>query len=739
MGKKNTIKTFLGELPQNIFAGFVVSLIALPLGFGLALASGAPPISGIIAAIVGGTVVAILGGSNVTITGPGNGLVVVILAAITTLGAGDMQQGFLYTLAAIVVSGIIMIILGFLRLGSLGDFFPSSAIQGMLAAIGIGIFAKQVHVMLGNLNAKGSIIDLLLQVPEGIINFTRTDSLSIFYAGMVGIISLLIMVFYSKIRNKYFQLIPAPMWIVVLSVGMYYYFDMISPSTYPIDKNLLINLPDNVLSNFAFPDFGKAYEFEFINAVIAITLIASIESLLSIKAVDKLDPLKRRSNVNKDIRALGVATVISGFLGGLNVVTVIARSSVNVNNKGSNRSANFFHASFLVAFILLFASELRKIPLPALAAILVYTGYKLASPENIRKVFKIGKEQLIIFLITLFTTITTNLITGILIGIFSTFIIHVIINRSFMFFFRNLLKPNVLMFTEDGKYYVSVENFSSFLNYTRLKSKLNQIPENEDAIVDFSLCDFVDHSIMENMNNYAETFKRKGGHFEIIGLDGYKTGSEHPFALRKNIPRNSANKTKETVLTKRQRSVSKISEELGWTYNTSPEEVTQIPEFGYFKTRQINSVSNILSNENCALFDIEFSEGELIAKQIIKATMFYISTDDKVPEFTLDREGIFEYIYHFAGFKDIDIEEHPDFSKRFYLSGKNQLDIKKFFTDELILFFESNNYYHIEGSNNGLLIIGKERLAGVKEIKQLANFGIRLKDVIHKEEPIAVL
>ena len=430
MTKNNQFKTFLSEIPKNLFSGFVVSLIALPLGLGLALASGAPPISGIIAAIIGGTVVAVLGGSHVTITGPGNGLVVVILAAITTLGAGDMAQGFLYTLAAIVVSGVIMIILGFLRMGALGDFFPASAIQGMLAAIGIGIFAKQVHVMLGNLNAKGSIIDLLIQLPQGILEYFKSDSQSILYAGAVGIISLLIMIFYSKIRNRYFQLIPAPMWIVMLSVGMYYYFEMFSVNSYPIDANLLINIPDDVISNFSFPDFSKAYEMDFISAVISITLIASIESLLSIKAVDKLDPLKRRSNVNKDIRALGLATVISGFLGGLNVVTVIARSSVNVNNNGSNRSANFFHASFLVVFILLFASELRKIPLPALAAILVYTGYKLASPENIRKVFKIGKEQLFIFLITLLTTISTSLITGILVGILATFIIHIIINKT---------------------------------------------------------------------------------------------------------------------------------------------------------------------------------------------------------------------------------------------------------------------------------------------------------------------
>jgi MFS superfamily sulfate permease-like transporter len=206
MEKKTAVKTFISDIPKNLFSGFVVSLIALPLGLGLALASGAPPISGIIAAIVGGTVVAILGGSNVTITGPGNGLVVVILAAITTLGNGDMHQGFLFTLAAIVISGVIMIILGFLRLGSLGDFFPASAIQGMLAAIGIGIFAKQIHVMFGNLNAKGSIIDLLLQVPQGIIDLIKTDNSSVFYAGLVGIISLLIMVFYSKVRNRFFSI-----------------------------------------------------------------------------------------------------------------------------------------------------------------------------------------------------------------------------------------------------------------------------------------------------------------------------------------------------------------------------------------------------------------------------------------------------------------------------------------------------------------------------------------------------
>jgi carbonic anhydrase len=731
MQKKNTFKTFLGEIPQNLFSGFVVSLIALPLGLGLALASGAPPISGIIAAIVGGIVVSLIGGSNVTITGPGNGLVVVILSAITILGDGDVYQGYLFTLAAIVISGILLIILGFLRMGALGDFFPSSAIQGMLAAIGIGIFAKQIHVMLGNLNAKGSIVDLLIQVPEGVFNFIKTDNSSMFYAGLIGLISLLIMVFYSKIRNRYFQLIPAPMWIVVLSVGLYYYFDMFSSTAYPINKKLLIDLPTDILSNFAFPDFRKVYQSEFISAVISITLIASIESLLSIKAVDKLDHLKRRSNVNKDIRALGLATVISGFLGGLNVVTVIARSSVNVNNKGSNRSANFFHALFLIAFILLFATELRKIPLSALAAILVFTGYKLASPENIKKVFNIGSEQLIIFLATLLVTISTSLITGILVGIIITFVIHVIINKDILLFLKNILKPNVLMFTEDGKYYVSVKNFSSFLNYTKLKSKLDQIPETEEAIVDFSLCDFVDHSVMENMNNYTETFERKGGHFEVIGLDDSKSGSEHPFALRKILPKQRI--PKEGVLTKRQKSIQKISEGMQYSYDAfSDLKIEELPSFGYFKTRKIDKISNVLTKNHCTLFDVQFSEGEMIAKQVIKATMFHIQTDKKLPKFTLDKEGVFEYLLHFAGYKDIDLNEHPDFNRRFYLSGKSEEKIRAFFTDELILFFECNKQYHIEATNTGLLILSNERLASVKELKALAYFGAGLQKIIEK-------
>ena len=224
--KETSFVGFVKALPKNMFSGLVVSLIALPLGLGLAMASEAPPIAGVITAIVGGVIVSVLGGSFVTISGPGNGLVGVVLVAITTLGLTA-------TYAAIICSGIILVILGFLRLGKLADYFPSSAIQGMLAAIGLIILGKQFHIMLGNKIVRDNGIDYLLEIPNTLITVVNYQDKSFIYAALAGVISLAIMVFYSKIRNKYLQLIPAPMWIVIVSVGFSYYYELILTSTEP--------------------------------------------------------------------------------------------------------------------------------------------------------------------------------------------------------------------------------------------------------------------------------------------------------------------------------------------------------------------------------------------------------------------------------------------------------------------------------------------------------------------------
>jgi carbonic anhydrase len=731
--KKTDIKGFFKSLPKNIFSGFVVSLIALPLGLGLAMASDAPPISGVIAAVVGGVLVSILGGSHVTISGPGNGLVGVILVAVATLGLNG-------TYAAIICSGVLLTILGFLRMGKLADFFPSSAIQGMLAAIGLIILGKQFHIMMGNQIKLDGSVDYLLAIPSTIIGAFSYDHSGFTYAAIAGILALGIMVFYPKIRNKYFHLIPAPMWIVLISIGFSYFYELVLQQPHPVDPAYMIaDIPTGaqIISDIPIPNFDLLGSFSFWGSVLAITLIASIESLLSIKAVDQLDPEKRRSNVNRDLKALGLATIGSGFLGGLNVVTVIARSSVNVNNGGSNRSSNFAHATFLVIFILLFSTQLTRIPLPALMAILVYTGYKLASPRNIAKIFRIGKEQLLIFSTTLLVTLFVGLISGILAGVLMTFVIHVIINKDLELFIKNWSKPNVLMLKEkrgDQHYYINVKHYCTFLNFYKLKEKLNAIPETEDVVVDLSLCEFVDHTVMENLSAYQDVFHKRGGHLELIGLDLHGTESGHPFALRRLIP---GIPFLTDNLTKRQTTLQEIADNYSLNYEADVKEDTEVlDDFRYFRTKRIEKIYNRLFNKDASfsVFDIHYSEGEFIAKEDVRTTMLHIKFDHQIPEFTLDSEGFLERVYAIAGYNDIPIDNHSDFSKRFYLLGDDPKSVQDYFTDDLVRFFESNSYYHVESDGISLLVFKSQRTAGVKEIKQLLDFGERLSKIVVKEE-----
>ena len=730
MKQKNNIVRTIASIPRNLFSGLVVSLIALPLSLGLAMACDAPPIAGVITSIVGGVLVAIFGGSFVTISGPGKGLVGVVLVAVSTLGLTS-------TYAAIICSGLLLLVLGFLRLGKLADYFPSSAIQGVLAAIGLIILGKQFHIMLGNKILRDNTVDYLIAIPETIITAFQLSETGQRNAAIVGVLSLAIMVFYSKIRNKYLQLIPAPMWVVICSVGFSYYCEFILKIPNPISpKYMMPSIPSlsEVINTLPEPNFEKIYTLEFIGSVVALALIASIESLLSIKAVDKLDPKKRRSNVNKDIKALGLSTVVSGFLGGLNVVTVIAPSSVNISNGGSNRFGNFFHASFLVLFILLFSAELPRIPLSALMAILVYTGYKLAAPEMIKRVFLIGKEQIIIFLSTLFVTLKVGLISGILAGLLATFLIHIFINKSIALFIKNIVKPNILMYKEEnGNYFISVKHFCSFLNFNNLKNKLSVIPEQNDVIIDFSMCEFVDHSVMENLNDYQELFHKKGGNIEIIGMDMLDAKSEHPFALRRLLPiPGLMNNSK----TKRQKDLELVA--LSFNLNYKPERQTSashLENFMFFKTKKIEYTYNHLSHENSgsSLFDITFSEGEFIAKEVVRSTMLYVKLRKKIPQFTLIKEGLLERFYALTRQKDINIPNQNDFSKRFYLNGEKQKEIQFFFNADIVRFFESNAYYHVESNGEALIIFNKERVASVKETKLLLDFGSRLKAKIEEQ------
>lgn len=717
---------------SNIFAGFVVSLIALPLALGLAVASGFPMVAGIITAVVGGVLVSLLGGSYVTITGPGYGLVVVLLSAVAVLGDGDMQAGYLYTLSAVILSGGLLLLFGFLRFGALSEFFPASAIQGMLSAIGVTLLVKQFYVMLGDMKTKGTVVELLAGVPELIKSLEFAPSGQLYAVG-IGAISLSIMFFYSKITNRFFRLIPAPMWVILLALGFDTYFSIIGVEN-PISKKLLISLPNDMLTSVPTPNFSKWKEPVFWGIVLSITLVSSIESLLSIKAVDKLDPEKRRSNINKDMRALGIATMLSGFLGGMNVGTVISRSSVNVNNQATNRSSNFFHAIFLLLFVIVFQDQLGKIPFTALAAILVYTGYKLTAPAIFVRMFRVGKEQLFIFFTTLIVTLVTDLISGILIGVFATFVVHVVLNKAFWLFSRNLLKPNVLMYkeSETQSYYVSVIHFCTFLNFYKLKAKLDKIPQTAKVVVDFSLCSFVDHTVQESLHNYEELFVRKGGGVEIIGLDVHETDSSHPFAVRTLRPVQSL-RIFRSGKTKRQQRLEALAEQKGWSYKASPKTQKRLlrDHLGY-ETTFVERVFNqlISPNKELALFDIKYSEGVFIARESVQTTLLRVRLNSDVPVFSFDREMLLEKLSHLAGFHDIDFPEYPEFSDDFYVRGDNPEKVRAFFTPELISFFSAYGFYHIMCNGKELIVRQFLRPASPAEATAMIAFGLALKKKI---------
>jgi MFS superfamily sulfate permease-like transporter len=731
-------KGFLANLPNDFKAGFVVSLVALPISIALALASGAPAIAGIISAAIGGVVVAHLGGSYVTITGPGNGLAVITLMAITTLGKGDMVAGYYMALAAIVCSGILMLLLGMVRLGVLADLFPTSAVKGMLAAIGIIILAKQSHVMIGTLDPEGSApIPLLLEFFKSMesllwANFGHKKSAA------VGLGSLLILVLFSRVRAPWFHVIPAPLWVVVFSVSIQWFGTRYTGSSF-FPTEFLVNIPADWMSSWQLPNFQGMNESSFWTAVFSLTFIASIESLLSIKGMDRLDPYKRRSNVNRDLRALGIATIISGILGGLNVVTVIARSSVNVSNGARTRSSNFFQGVLILVFVVFFRDLLTQIPLPALAAILVFTGYKLLNPAQFRNIAEVGLEQLFLFFITLIATLIYGLIVGILIGMVATILVQAFITGAGGDILRYFRWPNTLLYEEeDNKYILNVNYFANFLNYPRLKSKLDNVPNNATLIADFSNTKFVDHTVMEHLSTYVELFEQKGGTLEIVGLEAFVPTSMHPMGVQSRGNRQKArlNEARNSWLMGGQQEAPRLSakqEKLSaygilnaMDYLPWPDAQwdAKLQAFQYFTYRRIDLITNVLRDEAAGIVAMEVSthSGEFIVKDSQQMACVVIEPNaGNLPEFILDRERIFERLAQYAGIRDVQVG-HEKFDQRFKLRGPKPEAIQKFFTQECIEFLLDHPSFHMESNGHSLLIFHKERVASVSEFKLMVSF-----------------
>lgn len=525
---------------QDLQSGFLVFLIALPLCLGISMASGAPPTAGIITAIVGGLIVSRFNGSYLTINGPAAGLIVVVLSASQSLGNGDLAAGFKYTLAVIAVASLFQIILGLSNAGRLNSFFPNSVIHGMLAAIGFIIFAKQIHVLLGVKVAGNSILATIAEIPKSFVNANVEIAL-------IGVTSLAILIFWATTKVKFLKAIPGPLVVVLVGMALAKYFDLdhehiyLIPNDFPffshheftVGPKFLVSIPKNLSESFYAPDFSKIGTMEFWMAVVSICLVGSLETMISAMAVDKLDPQKRVSNLNKDLTAVGVGNFICSMIGGLPMIAEIVRSSANINNGAKTSWSNFFHGAFLLVFIVFFPFIIQEIPLSALAAILVFTGYRLASPKEFAKTLELGREQLTIFVVTMVGCIVTDLLVGVLLGIATKLVIHAMRGVSPRALFQ---LDHTLDFDEgESTYNIKFDSSVVFSNMIPLKEKLDSIPSGKIIKINLGEAHLVDHTVMEYLTHFREEYNFNGGRCEFIGLDFHRPVSNHKLAARRLV------------------------------------------------------------------------------------------------------------------------------------------------------------------------------------------------------------
>ena len=504
---------------SDSISGFTVFLLALPLSLGIAKASDFPPIMGLISAIIGGIVVSFFMGSRLTIKGPAAGMIVIVAGAVNEFGGGEL--GWHLALGAMVVAGIVQILFGVFKLGKLADFFPLSAIHGMLAAIGLIIIAKQIPILLAidPTTTKGmGPIPLLFSIPLFIKNLDPKSTL-------IGVISLTIMLSWPLLKSP-LKKIPAPLVVLLIAIPAELLMDF--QTTKPAHALVHIgNLADNLQINV---DFGGITQTSiFIKYVVMFALVGSLESLLTVKAIDMLDPFRRKSDANKDLIAVGIGNTIAAVLGGLPMISEVARSSSNVANGAKTRWANFFHGFFILAFLLLASNLIGLIPNSALAAMLITVGIKLTHPREFIQVFKIGKEQLAIFLITIFFTLYEDLLVGIMAGIILQMLINIIDWDLLKTLFR---APTEVSFT-DKEYLVEIGQSAVFSNYIGIKSKLEAIPPGFKVTIDLKNTKMIDHSVMENLHRFEDEYRASGGKIEIIGLEMHQPVSEHHLATRK--------------------------------------------------------------------------------------------------------------------------------------------------------------------------------------------------------------
>lgn len=733
---KKNLNSLVANWQSDFIAAVSVALIALPLSLGIALAAGAPAMAGILSAVVGGVVTTFFRGGHISINGPAKGVIAVILLGIALMDDGS-GQAFNYVLAAIVVSGALQTLMGLLKLGRFADIFHPSVITGILAAIGIIIFAKQIHVAMGTSsdspNIVQNLVDAVLLLPEANP-----------FVVIISLTGLFLLLFHSKVNYRFFQILPAPMWVIALSIPFVYAFNFFDPHnlslfgrSYDVGPQLLLEIPDNIMDSIMHPDFGKVHTLEFWTTVFSLLMITSIESLAIAKAVDKLDPFKRKTDLNKELTGIGISTVAAGLIGGLPIIAVIIRSTVNIHNGAKTKWSNVYQGLLLLFLIVVVSPIMRQVPLCAFAILLVYTGFKLASPTVFKQVYAKGPEQLVFFLATMVLTLYTNLLVGLLGGLLLTMVSHMLLaGVAIPQFFRMIYKSgSEVLALPDGSYNLNIKGIANFLGIIRVNKLVAQIPSGSNVTIDLSNTRLVGMTYMDYLVDFLRSQKDAGGNVVITGLDSHVSSSTHNRALKISL-----NQTVEK-LSPRQVRLLNLANENDYQYARKVDwNTSYLKKFHFFEIRPIERKSNCLRGSfkdlevSWEISDVTFSDGAAFSAETFYTTVMVLKVNKKMPVFAMEKEGLFEKIFDrviaLTGHKDIDFEMYPNFSKKFLITGTNEAEIRSFFTKELIHFFENKQIYHLESNGEALLIFDKIKLARTDETVALINYSKALAELL---------
>lgn len=515
---------------SDLISGFLVFLIALPLCLGISMASGFPPVAGILTAIVGGLVAKFLGSARLTIKGPAAGLIVIALGAVTELSNGDPVAGYRRALAVGVVAGVLQILLALGRTGVVGELMPSSVVHGMLAAIGVIIVSKQTHTLLGVTPQGKEPLHLLAEIPHSLMSLNP----EVFF---IGLVALAVLFGLPLIKANWARKVPGPMVVLALAVPLGLYFQLeqehnysLAGHIYHLGPKYLIRLPGSLLGALSFPDFSVVFSGTSIKYIIMFTLVGSIESLLSVTAVDSLDPEKQSSDLNRDLLAVGVSNTLAAAIGGLPMISEIVRSKANIDNGAKTSWANFFHGLFLLLSVALIPGLLQEIPLAALAAMLIYTGLRLASPKEFKHAYHVGPEQLLLFVTTLLVTLMTDLLIGVGVGLVLKVLLHLKNGAPFRSLFRSVIHET----REGDTLTLEIRDAAIFTNYLGLNKRLKALDDSvKCVIINFENTFVVDHTVLDKLHAFANRWTDR--ELVLTGLDDHEAMSAHHLAARRRL------------------------------------------------------------------------------------------------------------------------------------------------------------------------------------------------------------